>query len=143
MEALAAFRNTLKEVDEIEEDSPQQDEQDKPKTQNDILATARTDVIDDDPDENAENGTLGWMNHKLKFVKHFEDNLRDGSFEPGADMYVTDDPLEMSPVAKQGCNEMQNGLESVKEKVELRKRPISSAYHRPERWCFVCYINVG
>lgn len=45
----------------------------KPTTQNDVLATSRTDLVSEqDEDENAENGTLGWMNHELKFVKHFE-----------------------------------------------------------------------
>ena len=45
----------------------------KKVTQNDLLATARNDVVDDaSEDENAENGTLGWMSHELKFVKHFE-----------------------------------------------------------------------
>ena len=46
------------------------------------------------------------MRHKLKFVKHFEDSLRDGSFEPGADMYVTNDPLERSPVREEGKGEV-------------------------------------
>jgi hypothetical protein len=42
-------------------------------TQNDLLATRRTDIVDDqDDDSEEENGTVGWMNHKLKFVKHFE-----------------------------------------------------------------------
>ena len=74
---------------------------DRKLTQNDLLATRRSDVLDEEDgedDENAENGTVDWMRHKLKFVKHFEDSLRDGSFEPGADMYVTNDPLERSPV---------------------------------------------
>ena len=42
----------------------------KKVTQNDLLATARNDVVDDaSEDENAENGTVGWMSHELKFVK--------------------------------------------------------------------------
>lgn len=38
-------------------------------------------------------------------------------------MYVTDDPLENDP----------NGLESVREKVELRKKPLSMKRSGPPR----------
>ena len=85
------------------------DSEAKEKQSNDLLATRRSDVVDgedEEDDENAENGTVEWMRHKLKFVKHFEDSLRDGSFEPGADMYVTNDPLERSPVREEGKGEV-------------------------------------
>ena len=52
-----------------------------------------------------------------------KDSLRDGSFEPGADMYVTDDPLQDDP----------NGLEAVREKVEMRKKPLSMKRPGPPR----------
>ena len=45
-------------------------------TQNDLLATTRTDLVDDDDDENAENESTEWMTNQLKFVKHFEVVLR-------------------------------------------------------------------
>jgi len=50
---------------------------------------ARTDVVagDDDID-----GDRGWMRHSLKFVKHFEDKLREGG--RSVDNYVTIDPLK-------------------------------------------------
>ena len=109
MEALAAFRNKLKTAGSIE-DAPST-KKTKPTTQNDLLATTRNDLVEEDEDdENAENGTIGWMNHQLKFVKHFEvgqggggdvqDSLRDSSFEPGADMYVTYDPIKDNPVGE-------------------------------------------
>lgn len=45
-------------------------------TQNDLLATSRTDLVDDEDDENAENESTDWMTNQLKFVKHFEVELR-------------------------------------------------------------------
>lgn len=45
-------------------------------TQNDLLATTRTDLVDDDEDEDAENESTEWMTNQLKFVKHFEVVLR-------------------------------------------------------------------
>ena len=56
------------ENDEQSNDNPSK----KVVTQNDRLATTRNDLIEDDSDEDAENGTIDWMNHELKFVKHFE-----------------------------------------------------------------------
>lgn len=71
MAALAAFRSKLKSAESVE-DTPAA-KKTKPATQNDLLATSRSDIVEEDEDdENAENGTIGWMNHQLKFVKHFE-----------------------------------------------------------------------
>lgn len=95
--------------DEREKKKNESNESDRKLTQNDLLATHRRDVLDgedEQDDENAENGTVDWMRHKLKFVKHFEDSLRDGSFEPGTDMYVTNDPLERSPVRNKEQSEL-------------------------------------
>lgn len=73
MSALAAFRAKLKTAETVEEEEKKEEKQDKGVTQNDVLATTRNDIVDEESDdENAENGTIGWMNHKLKFVKHFE-----------------------------------------------------------------------
>lgn len=50
-----------------------EEKKEKKITQSDRLATTRNDVVgEDSDDENAENGSLGWMSHELKFVKHFE-----------------------------------------------------------------------
>ncbi|KNB44041.1 peptidyl-prolyl cis-trans isomerase [Blastocystis sp. subtype 4] len=99
--ALAAFKSKLKcawKEKESKEEKENQDEEKKVITQNDLLATTRTDLVDDDDDENAENESTEWMTNQLKFVKHFEDSLRDGSFEPSVDLYVTEDPLQSNPV---------------------------------------------
>lgn len=73
MAALAAFRTKLKTAETVDENKGMKTKSDKPVTQNDILATSRNDLVDEESDdENAENGTIGWMNHQLKFVKHFE-----------------------------------------------------------------------
>ena len=70
------FRNKLKAAEHMQDIShppkKQEKEENKKTAQTDILATTRSDVIDDDSDENGENGTIDWMNHRLKFVKHFE-----------------------------------------------------------------------
>ena len=60
---------------ESKEEKENQDEEKKVITQNDLLATTRTDLVDDD-DENAENESTEWMTNQLKFVKHFEVILR-------------------------------------------------------------------
>ena len=57
---------------ENKEEKENQDEEKKVITQNDLLATTRTDLVDDDDDENAENESTEWMTNQLKFVKHFE-----------------------------------------------------------------------
>lgn len=76
MSALAAFRAKLKTAETVEEDEKKEEKENKTITQNDLLATTRNDIVDEESDdENAENGTIGWMNHKLKFVKHFEVEL--------------------------------------------------------------------
>ena len=50
-----------------------EEKKEKKITQSDLLATPRIAVVGEDSDyENAENGSLGWMSHVLKFVKHFE-----------------------------------------------------------------------
>ena len=83
--------------------------------QSDLLATTRNDVVDDDDDD--DNDDDGWMGHQVKFVRHFEDSLRDGSFEPSVDLYVTEDPLKQDPSAAR----------QVQEKMEMRKRkPVRS-----------------
>lgn len=72
MAALAAFRSKLKTAETVEE-KPVVEKTEKATVQSDLLATTRNDVVEDDSeDENAENGTIGWMSHKLKFVRHFE-----------------------------------------------------------------------
>ena len=41
--------------------------------QNDLLATRRSDLVEDDEDdEDAENRSDAWMTNQLKFVRHFE-----------------------------------------------------------------------
>ena len=77
--ALAAFKSKLKcawKEKESKEEKENQDEEKKVITQNDLLATTRTDLVDDDDDENAENESTEWMTNQLKFVKHFEVILR-------------------------------------------------------------------
>lgn len=109
LDALAAFRSKLKSAEQMENDEQSNDNPSKKVvTQNDRLGTSRNDLVEDDSDEDAENGTIGWMNHRLKFVKHIEvvvelliyiqDSIRDNSFEPEVDMYVTDDPVKFNPV---------------------------------------------
>ena len=103
--ALAAFQSKLKAAWESRESSPPPTgESDGTVKQSDLLATTRNDVVDDDDDDNDDDG---WMGHQVKFVRHFEvakrrekDSLRDGSFEPSVDLYVTEDPLKQDPV---GC----------------------------------------
>ena len=73
--ALAAFKSKLKcawEEKESREEKENPSEEKKTVTQSDLLATTRTDLADDDDDENAENESTEWMTNQLKFVKHFE-----------------------------------------------------------------------
>ena len=73
LDALAAFRSKLKSAEQMKTDEKTNEPSSKKVvTQNDRLATTRNDLVEDDSDEDAENGTIDWMNHELKFVKHFE-----------------------------------------------------------------------
>ena len=148
LDALAAFRSKLKSAEQMENDEQSNDNPSKKVvTQNDRLGTSRNDLVEDDSDEDAENGTIGWMNHRLKFVKHIEvvvelliyiqDSIRDNSFEPEVDMYVTDDPVKFNPVFLLYFYYIQNGVESVKEKIELRKKPLSMK----RTFSFVCSMT--
>ena len=71
---MAAFKNKLKCAWEAKESQ----ETEKKETvhdlnQNDLLATRRTDLVEDDEDDDdAENRSDAWMTNQLKFVRHFE-----------------------------------------------------------------------
>ena len=71
---MAAFKNKLKcawAAKEGQEDEKKETARDL--NQNDLLATRRTDLVEDDEDdEDAENRSDAWMTNQLKFVRHFE-----------------------------------------------------------------------
>ena len=78
MSALAAFKNKLKCAWAAKEDQKDEKKESvRDLNQNDLLATRRTDLVEDDEDDDdAENRSDAWMTNQLKFVRHFEVCLR-------------------------------------------------------------------